>query len=208
MKGLRCVEKQRLAQMSVLWLQRSLRDTLKFNFLLISTNFSCFNASPTIMFFWFEECTYKVNRQKCLFFFLKNYVFACMYIMCIYWIYIIYIKLVDFNLPEHRQPELKMQCYLSPSSFFKATEASVSLAYPMLFVQKHQTSEDWSNAFLNGMRLRPIVAGCKWKRPLRSLLFPLQVQICYLQIHSFQPLLWDTWLSFRQSCTIFFSGLN
>jgi len=45
---------------------------------------------------------------------------------------------VDLNLPEHRQPEFKLQCYFSPSSFFKATEASVSLVYLMLFVQEHQ----------------------------------------------------------------------
>lgn len=48
---------------------------------------------------------------------------------------------MDFNLPEHRQPELKVQRYLSPSSFFKAAEASVSLVYPTLFVQERRMSE-------------------------------------------------------------------
>lgn len=73
------------------------------------------------------------------------------------------------NCPEHGQADLK--CYCSLSSFSKAMEASVSLVHPVLFMQEHQMSEDWSNTFLNGMRLRQITESFKWKRPLRSLLF-------------------------------------
>lgn len=52
-----------------------------------------------------------------------------------------YVEIVDLSLPERRQPELKLQRYLSPGSFFKAAEASVSLVYPTIFVQEHQMSE-------------------------------------------------------------------
>lgn len=74
----------------------------------------------------------------------------------------------------------------------------------MLFVQEHQMSEDWSNMFLNCIRLRQIMAGFKWESPLRSLLFPLQVQFCYLQLHGLQPLLWITCFGFSQSVNFYF----
>lgn len=203
MKGLRCVEKQRHTQMSVLRLQISLRDTLEFNFLLISTNFSWFNACcppPWCFSDLRNEATGSIHKMSFLF---------PLKIMCLvlnYYKNSNYIKFVDLNVPEHRQPELNLQCYLSPSSFFKATEASVSLVYPTLFVQEHQMSEDWSNAFLNGVRLKQIIAGFKWKRPLRSLLFPLQIQICYLQIHSFQPLCELLGLVLDNQIVYFFQG--
>lgn len=59
-------EKQRLPQVSVLWLQRSLEDTPEFNFLLISTCFSylVLTVPHYIVFFWFEECSYRANREN------------------------------------------------------------------------------------------------------------------------------------------------
>lgn len=115
---------------------------------------------------------------------------------------------MGLNFQELGQAELILQCYLSPSSFFKATAAPESLVYPVLFVQEHQMAEKWNNAFLNGTRIRQIRAGFKWNRPLRSLLFPLPVHICYLHIPTFQPLFWVTWLSFKQSGCFFTSGLK
>lgn len=134
--------KQRHAQVSVLRLQRSLGDTPEFNFLLTSTNFSYLELALPHYIFFFPDlrnaATGPREKTQAGFFLFP---LKMMHLLLNHYRKTNYIKLVGLNFHELGQAELILQCYLSPSSFFKATAAPESFVYPVLFVQEHQMAE-------------------------------------------------------------------